>query len=260
MGIGIHIGTQIGGSSQGTGGSPTSQVANWLATAGLTGNPISAWSDGTNILTATGTARPAVGTDFEPGVSVDFDGTSDVMEIIPNPISSTVGSLGLVFKTGTLTDVHTIIESWTTVGTVRTKFYIDTGEFVFASGALSLTCNEAVATDDTEYQVLIVFDGTDVRIWINDVEQTFNEIGSPPLHWFNDDELYVGATDVPDDFFPGSIGVIRFWDAVLSAGERTTWSNYANGTWLTQVDYTYLRPGGVDTYLRPGGVDQYIRP
>jgi len=212
---------------------PPSMILNLLATSGLTGDPISAWSDGTNILTASGTARPAVGTDFEPDASVDFDGTSDTMELDPNPMVSTEGSMGLVFKTGTLTTVHMIIESWTTAGSLYTRFYIDGSDFVFESGDKTLTCNEAAADDDTEYQVLIVFDGTDIRIWINDVEQSFNVIGSGALHWFNDEELYVGATNVPDEFFPGSIGVIRSWNYALDAGERTDWSDYANDTWLS---------------------------
>lgn len=210
-------------------------VANWLATFGITGNPITAWSDGSNSLAASGAARPAVGTDFKTGASLVFDGTSDVMHLTPNPMTSANGSLGLVFKTGASAD-GAIIASIADDVLSGAIFYADAGDFILNLDTATLTCNETHAEINTEYQVLITVNGpavSDVRIWINDVEQTLNQIGSGPISFFNHNNLFIGATNVPDVFFTGSIGVIRSWNYALSAGERTTWSDYANDTWIS---------------------------
>ncbi len=217
-------------------------IANWLATTGLTGNPISAWTDGTNILTAAGGGRPAVGTSFKTGESVDFNGTSNGMAMMTNPITSLVGSLGLVIKPTDALTYSAIIGS-NAGSTVYAIVFVENNTIgiVFKNGGSEYFLTGAITINDgVEYQLLITFDGATWTLYVDGVADVLTPSGgsSSQQHWFNDSELLVGCdrpTVALDDFFTGPIGVIRFWNSVLTAGQRTAWNTYADDTWLSPI-------------------------
>lgn len=202
-------------------------LVSWEASDGVTGgigSPVSAWVSGSYTL-AQGTAgnRPTHTATFTAGHGVSFDGTNDVLSVA-NPFTETIGSLVMVFRTGTIgakqvlcaVTNSAVANEWFEVGiTTEGRLYIERN----AAGTISRVVGSSILTGATSYQMLLTTDGGDYYLTVNGIEENplvVESVGS--YGWFGDvasaDTFSVGAAIISSGatrFFTGILGLVRVY-------------------------------------------------
>lgn len=207
----------------------------WESDSGVTGSPASAWLSkvGTVSLAGASGERPAVtASAFGSTTGLTFDGTNDAMSITAKPIAATAaGSLSLVFKTPAAISAKMVLVSqsdaavandWFEVGIDSDgKLYVESNN----AGTKHTVKGSTVLTVSTIYNAILVYDGTDFYLLLDNVEENplvIENIGA--FAWFGrvggTTTFTVGATITSGGaarFFSGVIGGIYFFNSDITA-------------------------------------------
>lgn len=170
---------------------------------------------------------------------VGFDGTDDYGQassnIIPETSDQPFSVHFLLLPTEDIDSNFDQITIFQDHGRIYIEYGRTSGYFTFRiyDGAQNVANYSTTFTTGTLYQIICTFDGSNMEVYVNNVNEASGTGGWDPLDYA---PTYHVKRDTTGNFWPGISGEWRYYDYALSASQvQTLWDTLQDGILTTGV-------------------------
>jgi hypothetical protein len=160
-----------------------------------------------------------------PSSGINFDGSNDYITATGNNDTRLTFSMWVRTEDTTLRGIATMAESPGSSTHDRNLYLNTTGNFVarIFDGASKRAIGTSVAQSNTWYHIAMTYDGTNLKLYVNGVNEATTASGNP-FTGYSTPEFIVGQTFGSIDgetvlFFDGQIDEVRVYDTALTQAQ-----------------------------------------